>query len=623
MRRRTLGQRLKYGFDNLMSKGTASLLLILGIITAVVVIAGGLLSVMLGGPDGTGAESTGGSIWFTLMHAINTGVLAKEEGTVPYLFVMTIVTLVGIFITSFLIGTISNGIKDKVVELQRGKSRVIEENHTVIIGFDENVTSIIEELAYASANQKDAVVVIMADHDKTDMEDTIRDRVSNLGNLRVVCRTGKPDSPKDLKVCSLDTCKSIIVNLEDDFMTVKTILACEALLDEYGNNDAFITATVRDRDVLQPAKIAGGDRAEILNFQKTMSRLMVQAGRHPGMSEILSELLSFKGDEIYIEEIPDAVGCSLYEVNLMLPHSTAIGVVRNDEPILNLESDRKVEAGDQLILISSDDNISRLQESATVNKALFQLEPNEEEEPSTLLVLGYSDLLKQILMEGDAYSAPGSKVIIAVEPGKIDEEDLPDAGQFKNIELELRECKIYSRRTLEKLVAEGPSSILLIADTDMDDEEADARTLMLQLQLTDIAESIGAEIPLTIEMNSTRNQRLSQMMRATDFVVSSRITAKMMAQISEERHKKNILNDLISEGGSSICMKPIGRYVLPGEPVDFYTLGASAARYNEIAIGHKKFAEDGTFSIEINPRSREATMFTDNDELIVIAKNAA
>lgn len=622
MKRRTLGQRIRYWFDNLMSKGTASLLLILGIITAIVVIIGGLAAVALGGPDGKGAESTGGSIWFTLMHAINTGVLAKEEGTVPYLIVMTIVTLVGIFITSFLIGTISNGIKDKVVELQRGKSRVIEENHTVIIGFDENVTSILEELVYANANRKDAVVVIMADHDKTDMEDTIRDRISDLGNLRVVCRTGRPDSPKDLKVCSLDSCKSIIVNLEDDFMTVKTILACEALLGEYENNDAFITAVVKDREVLQPAKIAGGDRAEILNFQKTMSRLMVQAGRHPGMSELLSELLSFKGDEVYIEEIPDAVGYSLAEVNLRLPHSTAIGVVRHDEPILNPGSDQPVEKGDRLILISSDDQVTALQEQALVNRDLFQLQPNEKEEADTLLVLGYSDLLKQILLEEDVYSAPGSRVIIAVEPGKVDAEELPDAGQFKNIALELRECKIYARKTLEKLVAEGPSSILLMADSGMDDEEADARTLMLQLQLTDIAESIGTEIPLTIEMNSTRNQKLSQMMRATDFVVSSRITAKMMAQISEERHKKNILNDLISEGGSSICMKPIGRYVVPGKAVDFYTLGASAARYGEIAIGHKKFAADGSFTVEINPKSREATMFTDRDEVIVLARNS-
>ena len=156
------GQRFRYWFDNLMSKGTPSLLLILGVITAVVVITGGMLSVALGGADGTGSESPGQSIWFTLMHAINTGVLAKEEGTIPYLAVMTVVTLVGIFITSFLIGTISNGIKEKVTDLQRGRSSVIEEGHTFIIGFDENVTSIIEELALANENQSDAVVVVMA-----------------------------------------------------------------------------------------------------------------------------------------------------------------------------------------------------------------------------------------------------------------------------------------------------------------------------------------------------------------------------------------------------------------------------------------------------------------------------
>ena len=616
----TFGQRFRYWFDNMMSKGTVSLLILLAVITTIVVVVGGLIAVALGGADGSGADSPGGSIWFTLMHAINTGVLAKEEGTVPYLFVMTIVTLVGIFITSFLIGTISNGIKDKVADLQRGRSLVVEQNHVVIIGFDENVTSIIEELAHANANQDDAVVVIMADHDKTDMEDTIRDRVPDLGNLRVVCRSGRPDSPKDLKVCSLDTCKSIIVNLKDDFMTVKTILACENLLDDLGNTDAYVTATVRDREVLQPARIAGGERAEILNFQKTVARLMVQAGRHPGMSEILAELLSFKGNEIYVDAIPNATGLSFRDINLRLPHATAIGVVRNDEPMLNPAADSLVEEGDQVILIAHDDDKVALHDPAPVDESVFEREPNEAQEPQTMLVLGCSDMLKAILLEEDSHAAPGSKVIIAAEPDKLDPETLPDQEELANIQMDLRECKIFSRRVLERLVAENPSSILLMADTDLADEEADSRTLMLQLQLTDIAEDIGANIPLTIEMNSTRNQRLSQMMRATDFVVSSRITAKMMAQIAEERHKKAILNDLLSDGGSTIYMKPITRYVTTGEPVDYYTLGASAARYGEIAIGYKKCAEDGTFTIEVNPRSKAATKFSDNDDLIVVAR---
>ena len=622
MKRVSAWQRFRYWFDNLMSKGTLSLLLLLAVITTVVVVIGGILSILLGGPDGSGVDSPGYSIWFTLMHTISTGVLTKEEGTFAYLAVMAVVTLVGMFITSFLIGTISNGIKDKVTDLQRGKSRVIEEGHTIVIGFSENITNIIEELVIANENQHDAVVVVMAERDKVEMEEIIADRIPDTGNLRVVCRSGRPDSLMDLKVCSLETCKSIIVNLDDDFMTVKTILACNSLLDEYGNNDAYITATVRDREVLQPAKIAGGDRVEILNFQKTIARLMVQSGRHPGMSEILSELLSFKGDEIYVEENPSLEGLTLRELNLRLPDSTAIGIVRDNKPMLNYDIDSAFQPGDQLIWIADDDDPLQLQEhTATIDESAFSHEQDAGEEPHTLLVLGCTNMLRQILLEEDDYSSPGSKVIIAAEPGRLDRDSLPAQNELTNIELDIRECGIFKRSVLEKLVAEKPSSILLMSDSDLEEEVADARTLMLQLHLTDIAEEIGADIPLTIEMNSARNQRLSQMMRATDFVVSSSITAKMMVQISEHRHKKEILNDLISDEGSTIYMKPVTRYVKIDKPINFYTLGASAARYGEVAIGYKKLEEDGTFTTVVNPHGREAEKFSERDDLIVIAKN--
>ena len=597
MRNATRKQRFQYWFDNLMSKGTTSLLLLLGVITAVVAVVGGMLAVFLGGPEGTGDASPGPSIWFTLMHALNTGVLAKEEGTIPYLIVMTLVTLVGIFITSFLIGTISNAIKDKIASLQEGRSTVIEKGHVVIIGFDENVTSIIEELALANENQKDAVVVVLADHDKTDMEDVIRDRVSDLYGMSVICRSGRPDSVKSLDMCSLDTCKSIIVNLGDDFMTVKTILACKSLLEEQGNHDAYMTAVIRDRDVLHPASIAGGDAAEILNFQKTVARLMVQSGRHPGMSDILSELLSFKGNEIYVSKVAGSVGKELGELNLRMPSTTAIGMVRNGEVMLNPDATARIQEGDEVILIAHDDDVTKLQDAAIPDETQFQREPDVREAPHTLLVLGYSDMLKQILLEEDAHAAPGSQAVIAVEPGKIDPGSLPQDGDLQNVAVELRECKIHTRRVLEALLADNPSSILLLSDPQLDDEEADARTLMLQLQLNDIADEIGVTLPLIVEMNSTRNQQLAQMMRATDFVVSSRITAKMMVQVAEERHKKAILNDLLSDGGSSIYMKPITRYVHVDRAVDYYTLGASAARYGEIAIGYKRFNEDGSFDI--------------------------
>ena len=612
-------QKFRYWFDNLMSKGTASLLLLLAVITSLVVVTGGLLTVALGGADGSGGASAGSSIWFTLMHTISTGVLTKEEGTFAYLAVMTIVTLTGMFITSFLIGTISNGIKEKVTSLQRGKSRVIETGHTVVIGFDENIISILEELVMANENSHDAVCVVIADKDKVEMEEIIKDRLPDTGNLHIVCRSGQPDSLTDLKICSLDTCRSIIVNLNDDVMTLKTILVCESLLDEYGNSKAYITATIRDREVLQPAKIAGGERSEILNFQKTIARLMIQSGRHPGMSEIFSELLSFRGNEIYVGAYDEAAGLSIGEINLRLANATAIGVLGVGQSLFTHNPDYVLQPGDQLIWIAEDDDPLKLQGRAEADPDSFSHEPDAPEEPHTILVLGGSDILRQFLIEDDMFAPAGSQVIIAAEPGRIDASTLPEPAALKNVKVDLRECSILKRNVLEKLVEEDPSCIVLMADTELDAEAADARTLMLQLLLTDIAKEIGAELPLIIEMNTRRNQLLSQRMRATDFVIGSSITAKMMAQISEHRSKKDILNDLISYDGSAIYMKPVTRYIKTNTPVDYYTLGASAARYNEIAIGYKKSDENGSFSIVLNPHGREKMTFNDRDDLILIA----
>ena len=67
-------------------------------------------------------------------------------------------------------------------------------------------------------------------------------------------------------------------------------------------------------------------------------------------------------------------------------------------------------------------------------------------------------------------------------------------------------------------------------------------------------------------------------------------------------------------------MKPVTRYITTGTPVDFYTLRASAARYGEIAIGYKKFIANDEFSIEVNPPIKQAEVFSDKDDLIVISK---
>ena len=55
------------------------------------------------------------------------------------------------------------------------------------------------------------VVAILADRDKVEMEDEIRARLGSLGRLRVVCRTGSPTEPADLELVNPQAAASVLV----------------------------------------------------------------------------------------------------------------------------------------------------------------------------------------------------------------------------------------------------------------------------------------------------------------------------------------------------------------------------------------------------------------------------
>ena len=110
------------------------------------------------------------------------------------------------------------------------------------------------------------------------------------------------------------------------------------------------------------------------------------------------------------------------------------------------------------------------------------------------------------------------------------------------------------------------------------------------------------------------------MTKVNDFVVSSNITALMMTQISQTREQRLFLEDLLDEDGSEFYRKSITRYVKCGEPVDFYTVSASAARYGEVAVGYQ-LVRDGKYQTFSNPAKGECITFRPEDALIVIAED--
>ena len=86
-----------------------------------------------------------------------------------------VIVFTSIFVLSSLIGIITTGIGVKLEDLRKGRSKVIERNHTVILGWSPQIFQVISELVAGNQNQKGACIVVLADRDKVQMEDEIGD----------------------------------------------------------------------------------------------------------------------------------------------------------------------------------------------------------------------------------------------------------------------------------------------------------------------------------------------------------------------------------------------------------------------------------------------------------------
>ena len=169
-----IGDRLRYMFDNSMSSGTPALIAWLTAATLLLIVVFAFVLTVTGvGQEG---EDRGffSDLFYNLLHALDPGTIGGDTGTWSWKLTMLALTLGGLFIVSALIGVLASGIDSKLADLRRGRSIVLEEDHTVILGWSESIFTIISELTLANESRKDAVIVILADRDKVDMEEELK-----------------------------------------------------------------------------------------------------------------------------------------------------------------------------------------------------------------------------------------------------------------------------------------------------------------------------------------------------------------------------------------------------------------------------------------------------------------
>ena len=629
----TFRQKFKYWFDTQMSRGTPAMIVMLFVLSlAVVAVAGAIISITGFVQDGQeGRIPFGEAAWESLMRTLDSGTMGSDTG-VGFRIVMLFVTLGGIFIVSALIGVLNNAIEGQIDRLRKGRSQVLETNHTLILGWSAQVFTVLNELMAANENQPNARIVVLADKDKVEMEDEIRERVEVKGKTRIICRSGSPIDPNDIEITSLHEAKSIIVlppeNGDPDTDVIKTTLAIT-------NNPArraepyHIITQIRHAKNMDVVKLVGEkDNVQAVLTGDLIARVVAQTSRQSGLSVVYTELMNFGGDEIYFKHEPALEGKTFGESLLAYEDSCVMGIRKADGKILlSPRMDSRIEKDDQIFALSADDDTIRLADLSLiqVNEALIHPSgKTTKPKPEKCLILGWNRSGVTIVRELDNYVPKGSQITIVADIYNIEKQIRAQGGRLKNQRLTVMEGETTDRDLLNKLNVQDYDHVIVLAYNTLKPQEADAKTLVTLLHLRGMAEKDETPFSIVSEMLDLRNRELAEATQVDDFIVSEHLVSLMMSQLSENGELFDVFTDIFDPEGAEIYLKPVSDYVTLGEAVNFYTVAEAARRRGETVLGYRLEKEAGdagrSYGVHTNPKKSEAVVFTSDDKVIVIAE---
>ncbi len=623
---------VRYKFDKLMSKGSGALIGALGILSlCLVVIAAAII--VIAGVTPEGAEESLGffdAAWASLMRTLDPGTMGGDAGW-SFRIIMFCVTLGGIFIVSTLIGVLASGIGNKLDDLRKGKSPVMEDNHTLILGWSEKIFTIISELTIANENQKKPSIVILANKDKVEMEDEIDLRIPDTKNTEIICRNGNPIDLNDLEIVNPHSARSIIIlspeEDEPDIQVIKTLLALTK--NPHRKSEAYhIVAELADEKNVEIAETVGEHELTLVLSKDLVSRVIAQTCRQSGLSVVYTELLDFDGDEIYFENVPALTGKTFKDSLFAFESSCVMGIRREKgEVLINPPMDTLYGANDRVISIAEDDDKIKLSNTPyKINEAVISKIVNPVVEREDILILGWNQTGLALIKELDSYVAPDSTITVASDFAEHQSEIDEMGKTLANAKLVFIEGNTTERRFLES-VADGKfEHIILLCYADkFTTKIADAKALITLLHLRNIAEKNNFNFSIVSEILDVKDKELAEVTKADDFIVSNKLISLLISQLSENKELKSVFDDLFNADGSEIYLKPASNYIAPGSTVDFYTVLESAAQKGHVAIGYRivkhSFDVEKAYGVKINPNKSDKITLTENDKIIVLAED--
>ncbi|XP_068327002.1 ion channel CASTOR-like isoform X1 [Pyrus communis] len=641
-------KQLAYRVDLLLSVHPYSKPLALLVATLLLICLGGLA--LFGVKDDNLAEC----LWLSWTYVADSGNHTDSE-KIGERLVSVSISFGGMLIFAMMLGLVSDAISEKFDSLRKGRSEVVEQNHTLILGWSDKLGSLLNQLAIANESLGGGIVVVMAERDKEEMELDIAKMEFDFKGTSVICRSGSPLILADLKKVSVSKARAIIVLAEDgnadqsDARALRTVLSLTGVKEGLRGH---IVVELSDLDNEVLVKLVGGDLVETVVAHDVIGRLMIQCARQPGLAQIWEDILGFEHCEFYIKRWPQLDGMHFEDVLICFPDAIPCGVKvasLGGKIILNPDDSYVLKEGDEVLVIAEDDDTYAPAALPMVWRGSLPQDFIVPKSTERILFCGWRRDMEDMIMVLDAFLAEGSELWMFNEVAEKErEKKLIDGGldvsRLVNINLVNREGNAVIRRHLESLPLQSFDSILILADESVEDSaiQADSRSLATLLLIRDIQakrlpmvthaergsfyqgswigemQQASDKSVIISEILDPRTKNLLSMSKISDYVLSNELVSMALAMVAEDRQINDVLEELFAEEGNELQIRQADLYLRDGEELSFYEIILRARQRREVMIGYRMEKAERA---AINPPAKsERRRWSGKDVFVVIAE---
>ncbi|OFZ64315.1 MAG: hypothetical protein A3D92_23810, partial [Bacteroidetes bacterium RIFCSPHIGHO2_02_FULL_44_7] len=419
----TLKDKLRYRFEKYLNKGGSSIFVSLFVVFLVLFLFMILLRwvIILIWPSLSYTGGFADDVWYTWLQMTDPGNMNQDNLAPSGLKITTILSgVLGVIILSMLIAFITTSLEQVFYNFRKGRGKVIEDNFTLILGWNERVIDILRELILANESEKYGSVVILSNVPKEEMDDLITKRIPNTLSTRIITTTGDSANINELKRVNIERAKSAILlasctesataeeKVYSDVQSIKSIMAIISC--QNGKNELPIISEIFNQDKIDLIGYFEDENIIALNSWEIMGKLLVQTSLTSGLEMVYNEILSFDGCEIYFYTA-EWKGLRFGELPFHFKDGVPLGVY-NEEDGMTLRPGREyaMKKDDQIIIMAEDDSSIHFESAKVFNPTKLQLvDKKMEQSQRSILILGWHDVAEIFIRESADYLKVDSK----------------------------------------------------------------------------------------------------------------------------------------------------------------------------------------------------------------------